>query len=109
MRALVAPLPEADEQAAWTGRRWRVRGKTFVHLFGGEDQLLRVTMRAEMSEVAAFEHSGPPYFRVGGNSVGLVVDESTDLTELAELITDSYCLRAPAELAAQVRRPGPAD
>ena len=41
------------------------------------------------------------------NAVGMVLDESTDLDELAELLTDSYCVQAPAALAEQVPRPGP--
>ena len=56
----------------------------------------------------AFEHLGEPYFRAGWGRdvVGMVLDGRTDLDELAELLTDSYCLRAPAHLAALVRRPG---
>ena len=55
----------------------------------------------------AFEHLGEPYFRSGwgGNVVGLLLDDDTDWTELAELLTDSYCVQAPAKLAAQVERP----
>jgi hypothetical protein len=37
--------------------------------------------------------------------VGLLLDDDTDWEELAELLTDSYCLQAPRELAAQVSRP----
>lgn len=105
LRALVAELPEVVEERAWTGVRWVVKGSTVAHLFGGEDQLIRLTFRAEMSEVAAFEHLGPPYFRVGGNAVGLVLDDATDLVELRELVVESYCLQAPAGLAEQVERP----
>jgi hypothetical protein len=77
-------------------------------VFGGEDQLFRVTMRAEPGEVMALEHLGPPYFRAswGRNVVGVVLDDDTDWEELRELLTDSYCLQAPAGLAAQVERPG---
>ena len=105
VRGLVVTLPEAVEERAWTGVRWVVKGSTFAHLFGGEDQLIRLTFRAEMSEVAAFEHLGPPYFRVGGNAVGLVLDDATDLVELRELVVESYCLQAPVALAQQVDRP----
>ena len=78
-----------------------------AHL-GGEDQLFRVTFRAEPDEVVAFEHMGPPYFKGswGGNVVGLLVDDHTDWEELAELLTDSYCIQAPTKLAEQVPRPG---
>lgn len=107
VRALVADLPHVVEEKAWTGTRWVVGGATFAHLFGGEDQLLRIIFRADLAEVPAFEHLGHPYFRSGwgGNVVGLVVDETTDLAELAELLTDSFCVQAPAALAEQVVRP----
>lgn len=105
-------LPEVRRERAWTGVRWVVRGANVAHLFGGEDGLLRLTLRAPMAEVPAFEHLGPPYFRVGrsGDVVGLVLDDGThepDLDELPELLLESYCVQAPQELAEQVRRPAP--
>ena len=89
------------------GTRWRVGQATVAHVFGGEDQQFRVTLRAEPGEVMAFEHLGAPYFRAGWgrNVVGLILDTDTDWDELAELLTDSYCLQAPAHLAARVDRP----
>ena len=89
------------------GVQWVVQNATVAHVFGGEDQLFRVTFRAEPDEVIALQHLGPPYFRAGWgrNVVGLVIDEGTDWEELAELLTDSYCVQAPAELAQRVRRP----
>ncbi|WP_110241068.1 MmcQ/YjbR family DNA-binding protein [Nocardioides gilvus] len=100
-------LPEVEQEAAWTGVRWRVRGRTVAHVFGGEDQLFRVTFRGEPDEVAAFRHLGDPYFCTGWSSdgIGLVVDGQTDWEEVAELLTDSYCVQAPQQLADQVPRP----
>ena len=100
-------LPETVEENAWVGTRWRVGSATIAHVFGGEDQLFRITFRAEPDEVMAFEHLGAPYFRAswGPNVVGMLLDEDTDWEELAELLTDSYCLQAPASLAEQVSRP----
>jgi hypothetical protein len=108
LRAIMSGLPSCLEEEAWVGVRWRVRGATVAHAFGGEDQLFRVVFRAEPDEVMAFEHLGPPYFRTGWgrNVVGMLLDERTDWVELAELLTDSYCLQAPAKLAEQVPRPG---
>ena len=101
-------LPRCEQEAAWTGTRWRVGGATIAHVFGGEDQVFRITFRGEPDEVAAFEHMGEPYFRSGwgGNVIGMVLDERTDWQELGELLTDSYCLQAPARLAEKVERPG---
>jgi hypothetical protein len=101
-------FPECVEETAWTGVRWRVGAATVAHVFGGEDQRFRITFRAEPAEVMAFEHLGDPYFRAswGRNVVGMLVDDATDWEELGELLTDSYCLQAPATLAVQVERPG---
>ena len=105
--------PEVPErchrEAAWTGVRWRVGQATVAHVFGGEDQLFRVVFRAEPEEVAAFEHMGGPWFRVGWgeNVVGLVLDGDTDWDDLAELLTVSYVIQAPARLAHQVQLPDP--
>ncbi len=104
---VMACLPETVEENAWVGTRWRVGSATIAHVFGGEDQLFRITFRAELDEVMAFEHLGAPYFRAGWgpNVVGMLLDEDTDWEELAELLTDSYCLQAPQRLAEQVDRP----
>jgi hypothetical protein len=101
-------FPECVEETAWTGVRWRVGAATVAHVFGGEDQRFRITFRAEPAEVMAFEHLGDPDFRAswGRNVVGMLLDDDTDWEELGELLTDSYCLQAPATLAVQVERPG---
>lgn len=108
LRVMLASLPECVEQSAWTGVCWRVGQATVAHVFGGEDQLYRITFRAEPGEVMAFQHLGAPYFKAswGSNVVGLLLDDDTDWGELAELVVDSYCLQAPARLADQVQRPG---
>lgn len=100
-------FPECEEHAAWTGVAWRVGTRTVAHVFGGEDQVFRITFRAEPDEVMAFQHLGDPYFRAswGRNVVGMMLDEDTDWDELGELLTDSYCIQAPATLAEQVSRP----
>ena len=104
---IITRFPETTRERAWVGVCWRVRRATIAHAFGGEDQLFRVTFRAEAQEVPAFEHLGPPFFRAswGVKVVGLLLDSATDWSELAELLTDSYCLQAPAPLAERVGRP----
>jgi hypothetical protein len=109
LRAIFGRLPECREEDAWVGVRWRVAGTTatVAHVFGGEDQLFRITFRAEPDEVMAFQHLGMPYFRSewGANVVGMLLDESTDWEELGELLTDSFCLQAPQRLVDLVDRP----
>ena len=105
--AVLTALPECRQEDAWVGVRWRVGGATVAHVFGGEDQRFRVVFRAEPDEVLAFEHLGEPYFRGswGDNMVGMLLDDHTDWQEVAELLTDSYCLQAPQRLVEQVARP----
>ena len=107
VREILGPLPRCEEEDAWVGTRWRVGQATVAHVFGGEDQLFRITFRAELDEVMAFEHLGAPYFRAGWgrNVVGMILDDDSDWEELTELLTDSYCLMAPTHLAEQVTRP----
>ena len=108
LRGVMEEFPECYEETAWVGVRWRVGQATVCHLFGGEDQLFRMTFRAEADEVLAFQHLGAPYFKSewGGNVVGMIVDDETDWHELAELLTDSFCLQAPQRLVELVERPG---
>jgi YjbR len=104
---LVGGFPECVEERAWVGVRWRVGQATIAHAFGGEDGLFRITFRAEPDEVMAFQYLGRPYFKAswGRNVVGILLDNDTDWSELAELLTDSYCIQAPARLATRVQRP----
>ena len=105
--ATLAALPECVEESAWVGTRWRVGRATVAHVFGGEDQLFRITFRGDPDEVMAFEHLGAPYFRArwGRNVIGMLLDDDTDWEELAELLTDSYCIQAPEHLSSSVARP----
>lgn len=107
LRTCLDDLPELVEEAAWVGVRWRIGQITVAHVFGGEDQLFRITFRGEPDEVAAFQHLGHPYFRSGwgDNVIGMVLDEETDWTEMRELMLDSYCVQAPQRLVDQVDRP----
>ena len=107
LSAILSAFPEVREDDSWVGLAWRVRSATVAHVFGGEDQLFRITFRAEPDEVMAFQHMGEAYFMAnwGGNVVGLLLDDDTDWEELAELLTDSYCIQAPTRLAEQVPRP----
>ncbi|TCJ30847.1 MmcQ/YjbR family DNA-binding protein [Nocardioides jejuensis] len=105
--AVLTALPECVRVPAWTGMSWKVGSATVAHVFGGEDQLIRLVLRAEPDEVMALQHLGAPYFKAswGTNVVGLVLDGDTDWDEVAELLTDSYCVQAPGHLAATVARP----
>lgn len=105
---VLSALPKCYQEDAWVGVRWRVGQATVAHLFGGEDQQFRIIFRADPEEVVAFEHLGEPYFRAGwgSNVVGLILDDDTDWDDLAELLTCSYLIQAPTNLAKQVAPPG---
>lgn len=108
LRDLLSSLPNLSEEDAWVGVRWRVGKATVAHVFGGEDGLFRIIFRGEPDEVMAFRHLGAPYFKTewGSDYIGMTLDDQTDWEELGELLTDSYCLVAPAHLADSVERPG---
>ena len=129
LRAVCLVLPEAYEEAAWTGTRWAVRRKTFAQVVavadgwppvysreaGTDGPAFVVTFRAAGDDLDALTVAGPPFFRPpwAPNVIGLVLapgfldDPAFDRDELAELLTDSYCLLAPPRLASQVVRPEP--
>jgi hypothetical protein len=121
LRAICLGLPDAYEEEAWAGTRWMVRKKTFAHVLtveGGSDSAhtraarvdgptTLVTFRAAGEELAMLREAGFPYFYAGWGRdvVGMVLDTTTDWDEVAELMTESYCVRAPKKLVALVDRP----
>ena len=121
IRSACLALPEAYEEEAWIGTRWRVRGKTFAHLLPIDDGRPPAYARAAATEgpatvlmfrstgeeLAALRDGGAPYFAPPwrADEVGLVLDENVDWAEVAELLTESYCAQAPAKLADLVDRP----
>ena len=104
--AICAQFPDAREHEAWTGTSWRRGDVTFVHVveitdgwppayaraFGTGGPATVVTFQAAPDEYEALRAAGHPYhhppWRPG--IVGVVVDDTTDWSELAELVGDSY-------------------
>lgn len=121
LRKICAALPETHEEPAWTGRRWMIRKRTFVHVLavesssspafvrasGRADNVVVMTFRSMGPELVALRNAGHPFFAPGWgyNVVGMVLDHETDWGEVAELLTDSYCVLAPKKLAAGVNPP----
>lgn len=109
--AAAGALPEAYEEDAWTGVRWRIRQKTFAHVMVAQpgyessyrdltgDASVRtvLTFHATGDELLALTHAGLPFYKPpwSGSIVGLVIDDATDWSEVAELVTESYRLCAP--------------
>lgn len=116
--ATTAGLPEAYEEDAWTGVRWRIRMRTFAHVMvaqegyessyrditGDPTPRTVLTFHATGDELLALAHAGLPFYKPpwSGSIVGLVLDEHTDWREVSELVTESYRLCAPKFLVRQL-------
>jgi hypothetical protein len=110
LRTICLGLPDAYEQQAWAGTRWCLRKRSFAHVLTLDSPVGPSTVlsfRSSGAELAALRASGHPFFRPGwgDNVVGMVLDGTTDWGEVAELLTESYCIMAPKKLAALVARP----
>jgi hypothetical protein len=121
LRTVCLGLPEAYEEPAWVGTRWRIRGRTFAHVVAVDKGWPPAYARAAQTNgpvsVLTFRSSGPeldalgnaphPFFRPpwAPNVIGMVLDPGTDWDEVAELLAESYCVQAPEKLAALVVRP----
>ena len=126
LRTICVQLPESREEPAWTGTRWRIGTHTFAHVVaiaegwppvyaraaGTDGPAFVLTFQSSGEELHALSNVGDPYFRPPWRPgiVGMFVDaETTDWNEVAELVTESYCLLAPRRLAAKVARPPDVD
>jgi hypothetical protein len=63
--------------------------------------------RSSGGELGALRESGLPFFGPPwrADEVGMVLGDDVDWDEVAELLTESYCVQAPKKLAAQLDRP----
>jgi YjbR len=123
LRSICLSLPDAYEEPAWTGTRWRVRQRTIAHVLalgagspnaharaaGSDEDVVVVTFRAQQDELQALRSAGHPFFYAGWGRdvVGMVIDADVDWSEVRELMTESYCVLAPKKLTALVDRPPP--
>jgi len=110
LRTICLALPQAYEERAWLGFRWRIRNRNFAHVWSvdrPEGMLTAVWFWSLPPERDALVRSGRPFFqpRHGKYVVGMVLNHRTDWTEVTEVLTDSYCVHAPKKLAAQVAPP----
>jgi len=114
VRMACARLPEAYEEPAFTGVRWRIRTRTLAHVVAIDEEPAPVTVmwfHAPPDEIVALLAVGDPFSP--GWDDGLVTmtlreDGTTDWGEVAELLIESYCLLAPKKLVARLgdARPG---
>lgn len=111
-------LPDACQEDAWTGVRWRVRQQTFAHLLTISDGWPPAYARAASvegpahvlmfrsagPELEALRRAGSPFFPTAWRTdeIGLILGAETDWPEVEELLVESYLVRAPAKLARRV-------
>ena len=111
LRLACAHLPEAYEEAAYEGVRWRIRKNTLVHVLSRvveSGPITVMTFHSRGEEHDALLAMGDPFYPGWGPGLVAMVlreDGSTDWGEVRELVTESYCLLAPQRLAARVERP----
>jgi hypothetical protein len=122
LRPVCLLFPQTYEEPAWMGIRWRIRTRTFAHVFtvdsddhrviaraaaAGGEASCGLTFRSPVDEIDALVSGGPQFFKPSWapDVVGILLDDDTGWTEVRELLTESYCLLAPKKLAAQVDRP----
>ena len=107
-------LPDAYEEDAWTGVRWRVRKKTFAHVLvaqlgytsayrdmtGVTEPTTVLTFRSFGDELLALTNADAPFYQPPWSPtvVGMVLDGHTDWDEVAELVTESYRFCAAQKL-----------
>jgi hypothetical protein len=114
LRSICLGLPEAYEEDAWVGTRWRIRQETFAHVvmvdqgwppayaraLGQDGPMVVLTFQSSGPELDALTHSGPPFFRPPWRPgiVGMAIDTGVDWDEVGELVTESYRILAPTKL-----------
>lgn len=100
VREICLQLPDAYEEEAWAGTRWRVRQRTFAHVLnveGGSEpahtRAVRIegpttlaTFRSSGEELDMLRSAGHPHLNAGWGRdvVGMALDATTDWDELAE-------------------------
>lgn len=120
LRAICLGLPETEEQAAWTGTRWCVRGRNFAHVLAVADgwppayaqaagivgPATLLTFRAPPATLESPRLLRPPFFRPPwfADIAGMTLDGESDWNYIESLLVDSYRVLAPKTLAALVER-----
>ena len=66
-----------------------------------------LTFRASADELHALTHAGPDFVAPpwAPNIVGMLLGDSVDWDEVAELLTESYVILAPKKLVESIDRP----
>jgi hypothetical protein len=115
LRAICRRLPDSREEAAWVGRRWKIRARTYAHVLDIEDgwppayaraagtdgPATVLTFRAGGMLYDTLRTTGAPFFHPawgtlwGTKVIGMIVDDNTDWEEVGVVLAESYRLLAP--------------
>lgn len=107
LRRICASLPEAVEaEGSAADATFKVGRRTFLNVVtvaAPDGQPVTViTARASEADLIALATSGHPFFRPRSANacgwLGVVLDDDTDWTEVAEIVADSYRAVAPRRL-----------
>jgi hypothetical protein len=88
-------LPRAQEQDAWVGVRWRISGRTFAHVY----PVTRDKPAGTAAMIGTLEPAVVLVFHAPLDDVATYAELGADWGEVAEVVTDSYCVRAPQKWA----------
>lgn len=119
LREACLALPDAREETAWVGTRWRIRQQTFAHVrmvndgwppayaqaAGSNGPLCVLTFRSPLPQLDAYAYTWAPFFRPVWfpDIVGMRLDDiDTDWDEVAGLLRASYRHLAPKALTEQL-------
>lgn len=119
LRPICLALPEAREEQAWVGVRWRVRTKTFAHVLmidagwppayakaaATDGPACVLTFRSLLTQVDDEAFRKRPFFKPvwWPDIAGMFLTDGTDWKDVARLIAASYRTLAPKKLGELVR------
>ena len=121
LRAICSRLPEAREEAAWVGVRWRIGTRTFAHVLmvdrgwppayakaaGADGPLCLLTLRSSFAAFDPDSFTQPPFFRPRWwpDIIGVTLEGAVDWAEIRSLVVASYRALAPKRLTAPPKAP----
>lgn len=114
LRLFCLDLPQAVEEAAWTGTRWCIGKKNFAHVVmiadgwppayvkvaGSPGPLCVLTFRTQRPAAEVPRFARAPYFlpRWWPDIVGMAIDRDTEWDDVEQHVVGSYCALAPKRL-----------
>jgi hypothetical protein len=115
LRPICLALPEAHEEMAWVGVRWRIRKHTFAHVLminagwppayakaaGTDGPACVLTFRSLLPDINDLAFRKAPFFKPvwWPDIAGMMLDDNSDWNDVRKLLAASYRMLAPKRLA----------